>query len=163
MSFVYAQLANVLAQIVRYYPTTTLIAHTNGFTFPELEGTPVELYSSPDATYGGLFIIEANGLNGAIPLQTISTVTFRGGIAYNPAISFLPKPIFPSGFDTNIVTAFHDYLPVGTPVIIYMGTVVNVPGVVYKNVYGMLVVADDMSGINPSFIPVTNITGILPN
>ncbi|MPM75073.1 hypothetical protein SDC9_122064 [bioreactor metagenome] len=97
-----------------------------------------------------------------MPLQSIASITFLGGVAYNLAIAYLPKPIFPAGFDTNIVTAFHDYLPVGTPVSVYMGSVVQVDGIVYKNVYGMLVVADDMTGINPSFIPVTNITGVVP-
>jgi hypothetical protein len=43
-----------------------------------------------------------------------------------------------------------------------MGTVIEVTGIVYKNVYGMLVVTDDVLGNNPSFIPVTNITGINP-
>lgn len=162
VSFTYAQLANVLTQIVRYYPTTELRAYATGFTFAALVGTPVELYASPDATYGGLFVVEESGDRGAIPLQSISSITFLGGVSYNLAISYLPKPIFPTGFDTNIVTAIHDYLPVGTPVSVYMGSVVQVDGIVYKNVYGMLVVADDMTGINPSFIPVTNITGILP-
>lgn len=162
ISFTYAQLANVLAQIVRYYPTTVLRAYATGFTFAALVGTPVELYASPDATYGGLFVVEESGDRGAIPLSSISSVTFLGGVPYNLAISYLPKPVFPTGFDTNIVTAFHDYLPVGTPVSVYMGSVVQVDGIVYKNVYGMLVVADDMLGTNPSFIPVTNITGIIP-
>ena len=54
VSFTYAQLAHVIEQIIYYYPTTTLLAYATGFTFAGLEGTPVELFSSPDGTYGGL-------------------------------------------------------------------------------------------------------------
>lgn len=161
-SFTYAQLAHVIKQIIRYYPTTVLRAYSAGFTFAGLEGTPVELYSSADGTYGGLFVIKEGNDTGAIPLQSITSITLGSGIAYNPAITFIPKPIFPEGCDTNIITAVHDYLPIFTQVTIYMGTVIEVTGIVYKNVYGMLVVTDDSSGNNPTFIPVTNITGIIP-
>ena len=82
---------------------------------------------------------------------------------YNLAINYLSKPVFTQGFDTNIVTAIHDYLPLGTTVEVHIGTVIDLAGVVYKNVYGMLVVADDMLGTNPSFVPVTNITGNSPD
>ena len=162
IGFTYAQLAHVIKQIIQFYPATVLRAYTNGFALVGLEGTPVELYSSPDGTYGGLFVIEEAGEIGALPLQTISAVALGAGVAYNPAITYIPKPIFPPGFDTNIVTAIHDYLPVLTPLTIYVGTVVEITGIVYKNEYGMLVVTDDTAGNNPRFIPVTNITGILP-
>ncbi len=160
--FTYAQLANVLKQIIQYYPTTVLRAYTTGFSLAGLEGTPVELYASPDGTYGGLFVMEETGDIGALPLPTISAVVLGAGVAYNPAITYIPKPTFPAGCDTNIVTAIHDYLPLYTPVTVYVGTVVEIIGIVYKNVYGMLVVADDTSGNNARFIPTTNITGILP-
>lgn len=162
VSFTYAQLAHVIRQIIQYYPTTVLRAYATGFTFAGLEGTPVELFSSADGTYGGLFVIEESGDTGAVPLQSIASIALGSGVAYNPAITYLPKPIFPAGCDTNIVTAIHDYLPLFTPVTVYMGTVIEVTGVVFKNVYGMLVVADDTAGNNPSFIPVTNITGFVP-
>jgi hypothetical protein len=160
--FVYAQLAHVLKQIILYYPSTIMRAYGNGFTFAGLEGIPIELFSSSEGTYGGLFVVEEEGERGAIPLQSIASVTYTGGVVYNPTITFIPKPFFPAGFDTNIVTAIHDYLPLLTPVTVYMGTVIDVSGIVYKNEYGMLVVADDALGTNPSFIPVTNITGIVP-
>jgi len=162
VSFTYAQLAHVIKQIIQYYPTTVIRAYTNGFTFAGLEGTPVELFSSPDATYGGLFVIEESGDQGAVPLQSIASINLGSGVAYNPAITYIPKPSFPEGFDTNIITAVHDYLPVSTAVTVYVGTVIEITGIVYKNVYGMLVIADDTSGNNPAFIPVTNITGIIP-
>lgn len=162
VSFTYAQLAHVIEQIIYYYPTTTLLAYATGFTFAGLEGTPVELFSSPDGTYGGLFVVEEGGESGAVPLQSIASISFGAGIAYNPAITYLPKPIFPEGFDTNIVTAIHDYLPLHTPVTVYMGSVISATGIVYKNEYGMLVLAADTLGNSPKFIPVTNITGIVP-
>lgn len=164
VSFVYAQLAHVLTQLIKYYPTTVLDVYVTGFafTFAGFEGTPVKLYSSPDGTYGGLFVVEDSGAMGAVPLQSIALLNYKGGIPYNTAITYIPKPTFPQGFDTNIVTAIHDYLPLFTPVTVYTGTAVTVTGIVYKNVYGMLVIADDSAGNNPSFIPVTNITGIIP-
>lgn len=162
VSFTFAQLAHVLQQIVTFYPSTTLRAYSTGFTFAGLEGTPVELYASPNGTYGGLFVVQEGGDKGAEPLQAISAVKLGSGVAYNPAITYIPKPVFPEGCDTNIVTAIHDYLPLFTPVTVYVGTVIEITGVVFKNEYGMLVVADNNAGDDASFIPVTNITGILP-
>ena len=139
VGFVYAQLAHVLTQIIKYYPTTVLHAYVTGFAFTlaGFEGIPVELYSSPDGTYGGLFVVQESESKGAVPLQSIALLSYTGGTPYNTAITYLPKPTFPQGFDTNIVTAVHDYLPLFTPVTVYTGTAVAVTGVVYKNVYGM--------------------------
>jgi hypothetical protein len=165
LSFVYSQLAHVITQLIKYYPTTTLSVYVKGFafTFAGYSGTPVELYSSPDGTYGGLFVIQESGYTGAVPLQAIASIIFTDGIPYNTAITYLPKPKFPQGFDKNIVTSIHDYLPIFTPVVVYTEGAATVSGVVYKNVYGMLVIADDTAGNNPIFIPVTSITGIIPS
>ena len=162
-SFVYAQLANVLTQLIQYYPTTVLRAYTIGFafTFAGLEGTPVKLLASPDASYGGLFVMEEGAETGALPLHAIASLAYAGGVAYNPAIHFIPKPKFPPGWDYNIITAVHDNLTVGDAVTVYTGGSVEAKGVVYKNPYGMIVIADDLTGINPTFIPITNLTGIL--
>lgn len=163
LSFTYAQLANVLTQLIQYYPATVLKAYTVGFafTFAGLEGTPVKLYASPDASYGALFVMAEGTETGALPLQAIASLAYSGGVAYNPAIHFIPKPEFPPGFDHNIMTAVHDYLTVGKAVTVYTGGSVEAKGIVYKNPYGMIVIADDLTGVNPTFIPITNLTGIL--
>jgi hypothetical protein len=161
-SFVYAQLAQVIKQVIRYYPTTVVTSYSTGFSVTGLQGTPVELYESPDGTYGGLFVVQDNTDVGAMPLQAISAIALSDGSVYNPALTYLSKPVFPNGYDTNIVTAIHDYLPLFTPVVIYAGALIQITGIIYKNVYGMLVVADDTSGNNPVFVPITNITAIIP-
>jgi hypothetical protein len=161
-SFVYAQLAQVIKQVIRYYPTTVVTSYSTGFSVTGLQGTPVELYASPDGTYGGLFVVQDNTDVGAMPLQAISAIALSDGSVYNPALTYLSKPVFPNGYDTNIVTAIHDYLPLFTPVVIYAGALIQITGIIYKNVYGMLVVADDTSGNNPVFVPITNITAIIP-
>ena len=163
ISFTYAQLAYVIEQIIKYYPTTEVGVYTIGFafTFAGLGGTPVELYASPDGSYGGLFVIREGTNTGAVPLQAIASISLGAGVAYNPAICYISKPTFPPGFDNNVITAVHDYLTVGTAVTIFTGGAVSVTGVVYKNVYGMLVIADDMTGVNATFVPVTNLTGIM--
>lgn len=163
VSFTYAQLAHVLTQLIQFYPATVVKAYTIGFafTFAGLEGTPVELYTSADASYGGLFVMEDAPNTGALPLQAIASLVYTGGVAYNPAIAFIPKPEFPPGCDNNILTAVHDYLTIGDSVTVYTGGGVEAVGVVYKNPYGMIVIADDITGLNPTFIPITNLTGIL--
>lgn len=163
VSFSYAQLAHVIEQIIKFYPTTTIKAYTPGFSFAGLVGTPVELYSSPESTYGGLFVIEDETGSGAIPLQSIATINLGEGVAYNPAINYIPKPTFPEGCDKNIITAVHDYLPISTPVDIYSGCVIQTTGIVYKNEYGLLVLADDTFGNNPTFVTIANIRGIIPD
>lgn len=163
LSFTYAQLANVIKQLIQFYPATKLNAYTIGFafTFAGLEGIPVELYASAGSSYGALFVMKEDTKTGALPLQSIASLAYVGGVAYNPAICFLPQPEFPPGFDHNIITAVHDYLTVGDIVTVYTGGAVEAVGVVYKNPYGMIVVADDSTGLNPTFIPVSNLTGIL--
>lgn len=161
--FCYAQLAHVIEQIIKYYPTTTIRAFTPGFNFAGLHGLPTELYASKDSTYGGLFVITEEEDSGAIPLSSIATINLGEGVAYNPAINYIPKPTFPEGFDRNIVTAVHDYLPISTPVAIYSGSLIETTGIVYKNEYGMLVVADDTLGNNATFVIPSLIRGIVPD
>jgi hypothetical protein len=96
-SFTYAQLAHVITQIIQYYPTTVLRSYATGFTFAGLEGTPVELYSSPDGTYGGLFVISESGDIGAMPLQSIVCITLGEGVAITR-----PLRIFQSRYSSRL-------------------------------------------------------------
>lgn len=160
LCFSYAQLANVITQLIRLYPAAIMNIYTKGFNAASISGPPAELYASPDATYGTLFVLNG-GDYGAVPLNTITAIGLPQGTVYDPSITYLPTPAFPAGCDKNLITAYHDYLPVSTPVTMYMGTVIQTAGVVYKNEYGLLVLADDMQGTNPVFIPVINITAIV--
>ena len=158
--FSYAQLANLITQLIRFYPTATMSVYTKGFNAATVSGTPVKLYASPDATYGTLVVLGDGGY-GAVPLNAISAIGLPAGMVYNPLITYLTAPVFPTGCDKNLITAYHDYLPLSTSVTVYSGTLIQASGIVYKNEYGILVLADDNLGTNPTFMPVVNITAIV--
>jgi hypothetical protein len=160
--FYYAQLAHLIAQLIEFYPTSLLFVFLNGVNPWYVTGTPYQLYTSTEGTYGGVFILEDAGQFEAIPLTAISAMQFDTGAIYNPAITYLSEPDFPPGCDTNIITAVHDYAATLTgDVLIYTGSVVNSTGPIYKNECGLIVQADAL-GNDPSFIPVLPITLILP-
>ena len=99
----------------------------------------------------------------AFPLSAIAALQFETGTAvYNPAITYLPKPSFPPGCDTNIVTAIYEYVAtLSGDVLFNIGSYVRSTGPIYLNKYGLIVQADEF-GNDPSFIPLTYITGIAP-
>jgi len=157
----YAQLANIINQLIEMYPTNVMSVFTTGFTASTITGTPYQLYSSPEGTYGGVFVLLDGGQQEAIPLNSIAAIYTGDGTVYNSAIKYLPPQTFTPGCDTNIITAIHDYLPVSTNVQMYMGSIINASGVIYKNEYGVLVLSDGL-GNTPVFIPVTHVTAVLP-
>lgn len=159
--FSFAQLAHIIEQIIELYPTNVITVFTNGLSPSSVTGTPYQLFSSAEGTYGGLFILLDNGQE-AIPLNAIAAIYTGDGTVYDPSITYLSPPQFPAGCDTNLITAYHDYLPVLTDVQMYMGSVIQASGTIYKNEYGVLVLSD-ADGNTPVFIPVTNITMILPS
>lgn len=162
-SFAYAQLAHLLEQFISLYPASTLYVFLSGFNFWYVAGTPYQLYKSSEGTFGGL-MIENDGGYAAIPLTAITALQFETGtMVYNPAITYLPKPNFPPGYDTNILTAVYDYVNTITgDMTIYTGCRVYSTGPLYLNKYGMIIQAD-AAGNDPAFIPVMNITGIVPD
>ena len=105
--------------------------------------------------------MEEGGESGAVPLQSIASISFGAGIAYNPAITIFRSPFSRRirhkhrNRNSRLSAASH-------PVTVYMGSVISATGIVYKNEYRMLVLAADTLGNSPKFIPVTNITGIVP-
>lgn len=165
ISFAYAQLAHVIEQLIEFYPNNNLFVYISGFSPSSVSGKPYQLYTSSDGSFGGLFILNDNGLYEAIPLNAIVAMQFDstgGTVAYNPAITYLSKPNFPPGYDTNIVTSIHDYIATLTGnVQFYMGSLVNSIGPIYQNPYGLIVMAEN-TGNNPAFIPVLNITVFYP-
>lgn len=161
LCFSFAQLAHVIEQLITLYPENVFTVFTTGLTASTVTGTPYALYSSPEGTYGGLFILLDSGQQQAIPLYSIGAIYTGDGTVYDPSITYLPTPQFPPGCDTNLITAIHDYLPVLTDVDMYMGSNIHATGTVYKDEYGLLVLSD-AEGNTPVFIPVLNITVILP-
>lgn len=159
--FSYAQLANLIEQLITLYPTNTISVFLTGFSPSAITGTPYMLYSSPEATYGALFILMDNGQEEAIPLNAITAIYTGDGSVYDPSITYLTPPEFPDTCDKNLITAYHDYLPVSTQVQMYLGSLVQASGLVYKNEYGLIVLSD-AEGNTPVFIPILNATAILP-
>ncbi len=159
--FSYEQLAHVIEQLITLYPTNTITVYTKGVTASSITGTPYQLYSSPEGTYGALFILLDNEQQQAIPLNSITAIYTGDLTVYDPSITFLPTPQFLPGCDTNLITAYHDYLPVLTELQLYLGSIVQASGTIYKNEYGILVLSD-MDGNTPIFVPVINITAALP-
>lgn len=158
INFSYEQLANLITQLMNLYPATVMTIYTTGFNVVGINGIPVELYASPDATYGTLAVLTDEGSNGIIPLNQITAIALPDGTVYDPSITYLPVPVFYAGSDKNLITSWHDYFPLSTPATVYAGALITETGIVYKNEYGLLVMADDITGLNPVFMPVVNIT-----
>ncbi|ATW24562.1 DNRLRE domain-containing protein [Candidatus Formimonas warabiya] len=159
--FSYAQLAHIIEQLVQLYPTSTMAVYTKGFSPSAVTGRPYQLYSSPEGTYGMIFLLNDAGQQYGIPLDAITAIYAGDGTVYNPSITYLTPPAFPPGCDKNLLTALHDYLPVSTDVQLYMGSIISASGTIYKNEIGVVVLSDS-NGNTPIFIPVTNIEVIIP-
>lgn len=158
--FSYEQLANLIEQIIALYPNKITV-FTTGLASSSITGTPYQLYSSAVGTYGALFILLDDGQQQTIPLNSIAAIYAGDGSIYDPSITFLPTTQFPSGCDTNLITAYHDYLSVSTDIQLSAGSNITATGTIYKNEYGILVLSD-MDGNTPIFVPVINITAIMP-
>lgn len=160
-NFCYSQLAHIIQQIIMFYPTNTVVVYTKGLTASSISGTPYQLYASPGANNGALFIVMDNGQEQTIPLNSITAIYTGDGTVYNPAFTYLPVPTFTPGYDTNLILAYYDYLSSKSDVGIYTGSNVHATGTIYKNQYGIVVLSDG-SGNTPVFIPVLPITAIIP-
>lgn len=159
-NFAYTQLAHVIEQLIQMYPENVMTVFTRGFTASSITGTPSQLYISPEGTGGSIFILLDNGQE-AIPLNSITAIYTGDGTVYNPDITYLTPPEFTPGFDADLITAYHDYLPVSTDVQMYLGAIVSASGMLYRNEYGLWVLSDE-AGSTPIFIPVLNINSVFP-
>lgn len=160
-NFSYAQLAHIIEQIITMYPQTITV-YTRGFNAATVTGIPTSLYKSSTGTYGSIFILDDAGQQEDIPISAIAAIYTGDGTVYNPSITYLSPPEeFAKGYDANLITALYEYLPVSTNVNMYMGTLVEATGTVYKNEYGIIVLAEG-EGNTPLFVPVNNINVVLP-
>ncbi|MDF2988834.1 MAG: hypothetical protein K0R50_4344 [Eubacterium sp.] len=161
-NFSYAQLSHIIEQLIALYPANTITVFTRGLTASSVTGTPYQLYKSSTGTYGAIFILMDGGQQEAIPLNAITAIYTGNDTVYNPSITYLTPPQkFAPGFDSNLITAYYEYLDVSTDVVMYMGSNINASGTVYKNEYGIIVLSD-ADGNTPIFIPVNNINVVLP-
>jgi hypothetical protein len=158
LCFSIAQLTNIIAQLITLYPTSVMSVFTTNLN--TLTGTPYQLYSSPDAENGGLFILDNGGQHIAVPIMSITAIYTGDGTVYAPSISYLtpPQPL-PQGCDTDLIAAIHAYLPVPTEVVLRMGVAVEASGAVYKNEYGILVLSD-ADGNTPIYVSVSKLASI---
>lgn len=152
-------MAHLLEQIIELYPGNTLTIYTN--TWFTWQGTPYGLFTSPDATGPGLFLIDDGTTISAISISSITAIYLGAGSVYNPSITYLtPELPFNTGCDTNLITAIHDYLPVSLDqVTIYVPILTQASGAVYIDEYGIIVLSDEL-GNTPIFISSCHIAGI---
>ncbi len=161
-NFSYEQLAHIIEQLIVMYPTNTITVFTRGLAASSVTGTPYQLFKSSTGTYGAIFILMDAGQQEAIPLNAITAIYTGDGTVYNPSITYLPPPQgLTPGFDSNLITAYYEYLDVSTDVAMYMGSNINASGTIYKNEYGIIVLSD-ADGNTPVFVPVNNINIVLP-
>ncbi len=162
LNFSYAQLANLISQLITFYPSNIITVFTRGLVASSVTGTPYQLYISSQGTFGAIFILMDNGQQEAIPLTAITAIYTGEGSVYNLGITYLEPTEFEPGYDTDLITAYYEYLPVlTTGVTIYLGSNITASGDIYKNEYGILVLSD-ADGNTPIFVPVNNINVILP-
>lgn len=162
-NFLYNQLAHIIEQIVQLYPSSTVTVFTKGLTASSITGTPYELYKSSTGTSGALFVLMDAGQQEIIPLSAIAAIYTGQGTVYNPSIAYLAPPQeFTPGFDANLITAYYEYLSTVTGVTVYAGSNITASGSIYKNEYGIIVLSDS-AGNTPVFVPLNNITAVLPD
>ena len=155
--FCYQQLANIIEQLIVKYPGSTFTVYTPAFYYA---GTPYLLYTSPEGTEPGLFILVDGSDYVGISLGSIVALKVGNTDIYDPTISYLtPSLPLSAGCDTNIITAIHDYYPVSLTdqIIIDLNGSVQSAGYIYKNEFGLIVMTSNSSGLKPVFIPTNMI------
>ena len=157
--FAVAQMANILSQLITAYPTNTWTIFSD--LLSSSNGVPVGIYNSPETGEPAMLQIMAGTDYAALPIASIMVVYIGSPAVYDPSFTFLPLPDpLPPGCDTDLITAFPSYLPLGTPVTIGLSPNATATGMVYKNEYGVLVLSDT-EGNTPMFIPTPYIRRII--
>jgi hypothetical protein len=153
--FSVSQLSYTLSQLINFYPDSTWTVYVSSLY--SATGVPDHLYTSPDSSDAGFLILFDGAQYESIPLLAITAIYVGDGTVYNNSISYLtpPSPL-PSGCDTDLIAAVYSYLPILTDVSILLGPSVQASGLVYKNEYGLLVLAD-VDGNTPIFIAPSKI------
>ena len=148
--FAVAQMSHILSQMITAYPTTTWTVTTQ--SVQNYSGVPLDIYTSPNAAGPGLLrLTNSDGDPVAISIAKITAASPGTGTVYNPDFTFLtpPDPL-PQGCDTDNIAAIQSYVPLGAAVYVSFGASGNMTGTVYRNEYGILVLAQDQ-GANPIF------------
>ncbi|BDF71940.1 hypothetical protein CE91St41_29210 [Oscillospiraceae bacterium] len=148
-----AQMRNILAQIIQYYPTDTVVVSMESGN--NASGRPGALLPAPDTNpNAGLFqLTNAQGVvQEAVSICRIASIRVTSD-TYNNNITYLPAPVpAPEGCDADCQAAVRDYLPVGTPgVSINAGGQTVGRGTVLRNEYGMLVLVG-ANDSDPTFV-----------
>ena len=169
--FVLAQLVHLFEQLMDYYSDRYISFFIPGTSPWLMKGKVQQIYVSTEGTYGGLLVIDTeDGTHIGVPISAIAALKFDDStVGYNNNITYLTKPDFPPGCDTNIVTAIYEYvsaIPSDTVVTLAVGSETYetsfIPSLVYLNKYGLIVLANE-DGTNPVFVPVTYLASIATN
>ncbi len=92
-----AQLAHVIGQLIKLYPTSTMSVFTTNLNI--VIGTPYQLYTSPATEGAGFFVLlDAYKQPNAIPLNKITAIYTGDGTSYDKSMNYLipPSPL-PNG------------------------------------------------------------------
>ena len=160
LCFSYAQLSHIIGQLITLYPSSVMSVFTTNINV--VTGTPYQLYASPEAADGGLFVLtNSNGQYESLPLCAITAIYTGENTVYNQSITYLPAPSpLPGGCDTSLLAAIRDYLPPNTEVALQLGVTTQASGAIYRNEYGILVLSDS-GGNTPIFIAPAKIARIV--
>lgn len=160
LCFSYSQMAHIIDQLITLYPASVMSVFTTNINV--VTGTPDQLYISPEAAGGGLFIlVNSSNQYEAIPLTAITAIYAGDNTVYSPSITYLPAPQpLPHGCDTDLLAAIQSYLPLNTEVLFQLGVTIQASGSVYRNEYGILVLSD-ADGNTPIFIMPEKIARII--
>lgn len=147
-----SQMRNVLEQIISFYPNDNLIVSME--SGDNVSGRPGALISATSSiTDAGLFqLVDMHGNpQEAISICRIAAVKVTSA-AYNENITYLSAPAtLPKGCEANCEATISDYLPIGTNAAIKAGGQTVGQGIVLKDEFSMVVVADKNNN-DPVFI-----------
>lgn len=145
-----SQLVYLLLQLTALYPGADAAVLMDGFT-GELNVQLQSLYTAPGADFVTYLVTTAPEGTIYFDINTISSLKLTNA-SYSNEISYLPLPDhFVENCDTAVILALHSLLALNTDVIFIMNNAYPTNGNVFRNEYGMIVLAP-VDGTNPQFI-----------
>lgn len=144
------QLVYLLLQLTKLYPGADAAVLLDGY-MGELNVQLQSLYTAPGSGLATFLVTTTPEGPLYFDINTISSIKLTNAV-YNNEISYLPLPEhFVENCDTAIISAMHSLLTLNANVNFYMNNAYGTSGNVFRNEYGMVVLAP-AGGSNPQFI-----------
>lgn len=154
--FALRQFTHILSQFVSAYNTNTWTVFPSSLA--SFSGTPLDLYTAPDATGPGILrLMDTLGGIEMFPISNICAIYPGADTVYDPSFTWLtpPSPL-PTGCEDNVIMAIQSSLNIGDYVSVRTGPSVSASGSIYQNHYGVLVLSDE-DGNTPILIYTPNL------